>query len=72
MSLFSGTRITDRDVDAQTQQRIRLLVQKLWEGRIGPDDAARQFIDLIGRSAHALARAQSREGAEDVTKQSAG
>lgn len=56
MSLFSGTRLTDRDVEVQTQKRVRVIVQGLWEGRIGPDDGIRQLTDLIVRSANALQR----------------
>lgn len=66
MSLFSGTRLTDRDVEVQTQKRIRDLVRKLWEGRIGPDDASRQLIDLIGRSANAKTRVMARDEKERI------
>ena len=64
MSLFSGTRLTDRDIDATVQKRVRVIVRGLWEGRIGPDDASRQLVDLIVRSANAKTRASSREGVE--------
>ena len=41
MSLFSGTRLTDKDIDVQTQKRIRSIVQRLWHGTIQPEDSIR-------------------------------
>lgn len=64
MSLFSGTRLTDRDIDATVQKRVRVVVQRLWTAQIDPEDAIRQLVDLIVRSANAKTRAQSREGVE--------
>ena len=74
MSLFSGTRLTDRDIDVGTQKRVKDIVRRLWVAQIDPDDASRQLIDLIVRSANAKTRVQARDTkeSEDVTKQSAG
>ncbi len=56
MSLFSGTRLTDRDIDHQTQKRIRLIVKRFGNGEIDEPDANRQLIDLLVKALNAKAQ----------------
>lgn len=65
MSLFSGTRLTDRDVEVQTQKRIHQIVNRLWLGQIDPDDAKRQLVDLLVRAVNAKTRVMAREGEKE-------
>ena len=62
MSLFSGTRVTDRDIETGIQKRVRAIVLQLWTGRIDPTDANRQLVDLLVRAVNAMTRVQAREG----------
>lgn len=65
MSLFSGTKLTDRDIDSQTQQRVRLIIKRLMNGEFDPPDAIRQLTDLIVRASNARTRTpQGREQGE--------
>jgi hypothetical protein len=69
MSLFSGARLTDRNVEVGVQKRVREIVMRLSNGAIDPPDANRLLVDLIVREANALARThQVREGVEHVTE----
>lgn len=63
MSLFSGTRITDKDIDSGIQRTVRAIVRDLWEGRIDPLLANRKLIDLIVKASNRRARLEGREGA---------
>lgn len=56
VSLFSGTRLTDRDIDRQIHGRVQKIVHGLWEGRIDPPDACRQLVELIVRASDARTR----------------
>jgi len=62
VSLFSGTRVTDRDIETGIQKRVRAIVLQLWTGRIDPTDANRQLVDLLVRAVNAMTRVQAREG----------
>ncbi len=56
MSLFSGTKLTDRDIDAKVQKQVRQIVIDLHNGRLDGPDAVRQLTDLIVRTANTMTR----------------
>ncbi len=58
MGLYSGTKLTDTDVDRETQQRIKQIVRRLVNSEIEPPDATRQLIDLIVRASNRKTRTQ--------------
>lgn len=64
MSLFSGTRLTDRNVSTTVQKQVRKIVMELYIGKVDPPDAIRQLTDLLVRAANAMAGIQAREGVE--------
>ena len=64
MSFLTGTKVTDKDIDAGIQKRVRLIVTRLSNYEIDPPDAIRQLTDLIVKATNTRTRTQGREGVE--------
>jgi hypothetical protein len=64
VSIFTGTRTTDRDIEMGIQRGVRKIVLRLTNGEIDPPDATRQLIDLLVRAVNAKTRLLGREGVE--------
>ena len=66
MALFSGTRLTDRNVEVAIHNQVRRIVTRFVQQEIDEADTVRQLTDLFVKAVNAMTRAhQSREG---VTK----
>ena len=64
VSLFSGTRLTERNVETTIDKQVHLIVRRLVNSEIEPIDARRQLTDLLVRAANAMAGIKAREGVE--------
>jgi len=56
MSLFSGTRLTERNVENTIHERVKAIVLRLVENQIDHADAIRQLEDLLIRAVNAKTR----------------
>lgn len=66
MSLFSGTKITDRDIVRGIDTQVRKLVRRFSDGLIDEPDCARQLVDLLVRAVNANTRRVSRDTEQET------
>jgi hypothetical protein len=63
VSLFSGTHLTERNIEVALHQAIKSVVMRLMRNQIDEADATEQLEQLIFRAVNARARTlQRREG----------
>jgi hypothetical protein len=62
VSLFSGTRLTDRDIDVAIHRKVKTIVMRVVTYTIDEADAVRQLEDLIIKAVNAKTRTMNREG----------
>jgi hypothetical protein len=66
VALFSGTRLTDRNVEVSIHRQVRRIVTRFVQHEIDEADAVRQLTDLFVKAVKAMTRAH--DAREGVTK----
>ncbi len=61
VSSFSGTRLSQRDIEVVVHGQIKKIVNLLWIAQIDPEHAIRKLTDLFVRAGKAQMRVQARE-----------
>ncbi len=58
MALFSGTRLTDRNVEVAIHNQVRRIVTRFVQHQIDEADCCRQLEDLFVKAVNAMTRIQ--------------